>query len=365
MFESEDLGKHYEPAEIDQIRRWMELSRTFRDSDEKWKATYEFFRSLWPDELQFLSKTCYIVDKAGDFVLLKPNYAQQRFYKDVIQKCRQDDRPIRGIICKARQLGFSTFLQAWQYIQCIQRPNSYAMTVNYDEPSTEELFQKTIRIQEAHPCAPPLKRDRKDALEFKHNRSVFYTRTAGNTRAGRSQTLHHLHLSEPPMWDDAEETLLSVRQSVPKQRVGTSIILESTAKGAVGAFYEEWTRAEKGGSGYVPFFAPWFWDPRYQATFADSDQKRRFTRSVRESREERSYMERFGLSYEQMFWRFQAIRDECGGSRRKFQQEYPASAMEAFLTTGSPVFDPERIFALQDNVKPVFFVGEILLERSA
>lgn len=239
------------------------------------------------------------------------------------------------------------------------------MTISYDEESTIELAEKSKVMHEMLWFPRPLKkgRSRKGVMQFeKPHSSAFFTRTAGNINAGRSLTLHHLHASELPMWPDASQVLQSVEQCVPA-KPKTSIIHESTAKGAVGEFYDLWNKAEAGENDYIPFFAPWFWDISYQLPFASEDHKRKFGREL--IPEDREYQERYKLTLEQMAWREWIIRNSLQGSKAKWQEEYPADASEAFLTTGSPVFNPKLVRALQENCKKPAWQGDILLTRGA
>jgi len=317
----------------------------------------EVLRKLWPDELEYISKTHWITTKeAGEAKLLEPNYAQRRFYKDVIVRCREEGLPIRSVILKARQLGFSTFIQAWQYEQCDREPYRRAMTVSYDDNSTEELFQKSKFIRSHQWFPQEAERERSSTLEFAHNGSTFYTKTAGSLHAGRSFTIHNLHCSEVPMWPNAEETLVGLLDAVPI-KPQTSVFFESTAKGRRGAFYESWKKASEGRSRYVPFFAPWFWDPEYQLQFPSEDHKRAFGRGLQ--RAEAVLMQDHNVTLEQLNWRRAKIADDPQGSEAKFRQEFPSYPEEAFLTSGSPVFNADAVMELERNSAPPLWVGHI------
>lgn len=349
----------YDKRECDFLEQAGKKLNRLVDDSRRRELGRRILRGLWPEELEFISKTHWISTKTpGVKLLLKPNYAQERFYKDVIQHCRNEGLPIRGVILKARQLGFSTFIQSWQYEQCDRADLRLTMTVSFDDDSTKELFQKAKMIHDNLWFPRVAKRDTRGMLEFA-NKSVFYTRTAGNTRVGRSQTIHHAHCSEIPMWDDPAEALTSLTATVPFSPE-SSLLYESTAKGAFGEFYDAWQAADSGESDFVPFFAPWFWDPNYQLAFPSDDHKRDFGRSL--SRKDRGYMARHKLSLEQMRWRSAKIK-ELQGSVRRFQQEYPAEAMEAFLTTGSPAFNPEAVAELAANSTAPLWQGDIMLER--
>ncbi|MEE8373705.1 MAG: hypothetical protein V3R87_08305, partial [Dehalococcoidia bacterium] len=101
----EFLEQHYEPKEIDTLSK---LRIDLRDctAKQQFDIGRAVLAKLWTNELEYLSKTTFIINKRSKVVLLKPNHAQVAFYRQVIQKCRDEKRPIRGILLKARQLGF-------------------------------------------------------------------------------------------------------------------------------------------------------------------------------------------------------------------------------------------------------------------
>ncbi len=353
----EELG--YSKTEVAFLTKYARVLNRIPEPSKRAMLGRHILRELWRDELEFISKQHWIATKTpGLKVLLVPNYAQERFYKDVILHCREEKAPIRAVILKARQLGFSTFIQSWQYEQCDAADLRSTITVSYDESSTRDLFAKARMIHSNLWFPRETKKDSRGSLEFA-NGSEFHTRTAGNTRVGRSQTIHHAHCSEIPMWDDPGEALTSLTGCVPLT-ANSSMLYESTAKGAVGEFYEAWQAAEAGESHFVPFFAPWYWDVHYILPFPDTDRSRAFGASL--PTKCRRYMERHSLSLEQMRWRAEKIK-EFHGSVRRFQQEYPAEAMEAFLTTGAPAFDPDRVAELQANAVGPYWLGDIVLQR--
>lgn len=356
----EELRETYSAEEFDALRK---MRRTLEGlpKNRAHELGREMLRALWPDELERIAKTHWINTKDRGLQLLVPNYAQVRFYEDVIQARRKEGLPIRGIILKARQLGFSTFIQAWQFEQCDSNRHRVAMTISFDDPSTAELFQKAHLIYERQFFPLPKRRFSGKILHFEEpHGSQFHTRTAGNLSAGRSQTIHHLHCSEVPMWSTPDETLTSVCQAVP-MTPASSIFIESTAKGAVGVFYDWWQESEKGERDYVPFFAPWKWDPEYSLPFATSVAREKFVRGMKEK--DRRYMRRHELSYEQMNWRAWKIRNDLHNSEKLFRQEYPADATEAFLSTGSPVFSAEKLLELQEQAVNPIWVGDLMLVR--
>ncbi len=134
------------------------------------------------------------------------------------------------------------------------------------------------------------------------------------------------HNSEVAFWPNASGHFASVVQAVP-DLPGTEIILESTANGIGGEFHERWQQAEAGDGDYQAIFIPWFWSAEYARPvppdFAPSD-------------EEAEYQTLHGLTLEQIVW-MRAKRAELKDPML-FMQEYPATAAEAFQTTGHDSF---------------------------
>lgn len=357
--DSHFLERYYPQEEVVALEALREalVGRPEKEQAEIGRAA---LRTMWPDELTYISKTHFIRTKeAGRIVLLEPNYAQRRFHRDVIEESRSQKMPIRGIILKARQLGFSTFIQAWNYEQCDREPFHSAVTLSYDNESSRELFGKARFIRERQYFPRDTSRKSTQTLEFAEHGSMFYVITAGRKAAGRSYTYHHMHCSEIPMWEEADEVLGAAIQAVPAQP-GTSIFYESTARGARGTFYDDWCKAERGENEFIPFFAPWFWDPEYTLEFQGGDAANAFGRSL--SPLERRLQDQHKLTLEQLHWRRFKIRNDLQGSEAKFRQEYPSTPKEAFLTTGTPVFDADKIAELEANEARPAWIGDIHLE---
>ena len=107
------------------------------------------------------------------------------------------------------------------------------------------------------------------------------------------------------------------------------VIIESTANGCED-FKDRWDAAVAGENDFEPVFFAWFENPDYAMPVEPG---------IEWTAEERETRERYSLSWEQLRWRRWCIANNCGGSRDMFRQEYPANPDEAFLYSGSGVFD--------------------------
>jgi len=157
--------------------------------------------------------------------------------------------------------------------------------------------------------------------------------TAGSPEAGRGTTPTIAHLSEIAFWTHDEKILAGLFQGI-SQAEGTEVILESTANGAQGEFYRLWKGAVAGENEYLPIFLPWFITPEYRRTAPEG---------MELTLEEEEIVENYKLDLDQMYWRRLKIAE---GGKLKFQQEYPATADEAFIVSGSNVFNIEKLNSL-------------------
>ena len=145
------------------------------------------------------------------------------------------------------------------------------------------------------------------------------------------------HNSEVAFWSNAEEHFSASVQTIPFED-GTEIILESTANGPSGKFYELWQEAEAGKGDYIAVFIPWFWQDEYTRPIPEGFKLQ--DDGDADNLSELEYYETFegdGLTLSHMVWR-RAKVSEMG--RDKFNQEYPATAEMAFVSTNKQNYIP-------------------------
>ena len=300
--------------------------------------------------MDYIESCLKIKTKSGTVVPFRLNDAQRKLY--AVAKRQQDaGKPVRLIILKARQLGFSTLTEGLIFHACATRKNVNALIVAHREDATANLFRmsKLFYDELPAPVKPMLRASNAQELVFENPsklrserearpglRSRIRCATAGGRGIGRSDTLQCVHLSEYAFWPDGADgkasTIAGILQAVPSLP-GTMVVIESTANGFED-FKERWDAAVAGENDFEPVFFAWFENPDYSMPVVPGTEW---------TPEERDLKDAYRLTDEQLQWRRWCIANNCGGSLDMFRQEYPASPGEAFLHSGTGVFDNEQI----------------------
>lgn len=300
--------------------------------------------------MDYIESCLKIKTKSGTVVPFRLNDAQRKLY--AVAKRQQDaGKPVRLIILKARQLGFSTLTEGLIFHACATRRNVNALIVAHREDATANLFRmsKLFYDELPAPVKPMLRASNAQELVFENPsklrserearpglRSRIRCATAGGRGIGRSDTLQCVHLSEYAFWPDGADgkasTLAGILQAVPSLP-GTMVVIESTANGFED-FKERWDAAVAGENDFEPVFFAWFENPDYSMPVVPGTEW---------TPEERDLKAAYRLTDGQLQWRRWCIANNCGGSLDMFRQEYPASPGEAFLHSGTGVFDNEQI----------------------
>lgn len=306
------------------------------------------------DDYQTYFKSCLkIRNKEAQITPFETNEAQDRLIKIIEDwKASEPDETLRPtlyiIILKARQLGFSTATEGVFFHDLNFSFNKVAMIVSFDEDSAVTINDMADRFYKYMPQAikPKRRPSRGKGILFENPRfddskpiskdndpglqNKFLVETAKNLNAGSSYTINYLHISELAKWDKPEETMTSIMQSVPDY--GAIVIVESTAKG-MNYFQELWDNAEQGKNNFVPLFVAWYENPKYRSPYTGFEL----------TTYEKEISTEYSLDNDQLQWRRNTIKDKLNGDDNLFKQEYPCNPMEAFLTTGTPVFNNEIV----------------------
>ncbi len=298
---------------------------------------------------RYIEKYIKIRNKEGKIIGLKLNSPQQKLY-DIIKEQKKAKKPVRIIILKARQMGFSTLTESILFKDTVTKFNRRTGIITHLSTATTNLFNMSKLMLDNLPddLKPSIKKSNAQELIFDNDsgtglKSRIKCMTAGTSGVGRSDTFDNLHLSELAFWEgDVTATLTGLFQAVPNLP-DTMIIIESTANGFE-KFKELWDQAVNGESDFIPLFVAWHELPEYSMSYS----------GFKLTREEIELKELYNLTDDQLEWRRWCIRNNCQGSVEQFHQEYPSSPDEAFISTGKCIFDKDAIINRLKHVpKPI------------
>lgn len=297
---------------------------------------------------QYIEKYIKIRDKSGKIINLQFNEPQQRLY-DIIKEQKLKNKPVRIVILKARQLGFSTIAESILFKETTTKFNVNTGIITHQDEATKNLFNMSKLMYE---CLPPEMKPSKKAsnaqeLIFDNDKgtglkSKIRCMTAGSQGVGRSYTYDNLHVSELAFWPGNKKTTMTgLLQAVPNLP-STIIIIESTANGFE-YFKEIWDGAVAGENDFIPLFVGWNELKDYQMPYTGFEL----------TSEEIQLQKDYNLSLEQLTWRRWCIRNNCSNDIEQFKQEYPITPEEAFISTGACYFNKEIIMGRINKIKNI------------
>ena len=310
----------------------------------------------------FARKCLYIRTKSGELRPFILNRAQLHLHERLEMQRAQTGK-VRALIVKSRQQGSSTYIEGrflWRMWRSTKALKAFILT--HHDDATSNLFTMTQRFFDMLPAPikPPTKAANAKELVFADTGCAFSVATAGGREIGRSDTIQLFHGSEVPSWPNAEQHMISLGPAL-SDAAGTEWILESTAKGIGNVFYNEAMAAIGGKSAYEAIFTPWFWSEEYQTPYPST-----FRDEV--SPEWLDYAEMYSLSWQQLYW---AWNENARMGRAKslspdsicpdFRQEYPATLMEAFQSSGDSFIPASHVLAARKRSESIIGRGPIIL----
>jgi hypothetical protein len=298
-----------------------------------------------------------ITSKESEKIPFTLNPIQKKLHDVIIENYGR--RPLRLIVLKARKEGISTYISALFYALTSQTENTDCVVTAHESDASSYIFNiykfYHENMGEFQFLAPELKKNNAKMLEFDKKNSAIYVKVASGEGVGRSFTPRLVHCSEVAFYSNADEVFLGLNNSIPKS-ANTIVVLESTANGVGNYFHRTWKKAvdysEWNGEGYIRIFFSWF----------DSDDNvlplkkghvlsypLLYQNELRQMRETYPF-----LTDEQMNWYIRTLNDDCGNDLNKMRQEHPSNPQEAFISTGTPIFNQkllEQIWETENNLK--------------
>jgi hypothetical protein len=292
---------------------------------------------LFSDRRWRLNNLYTIKDKRGIAVPFVMNAAQEQLY---------DQLHSLNVILKARQMGFTTFIQILMLDACLFNSNTSAGIVAHNREDAEAFFDDKIKFAYDHLDPEirkviPATQDSAKSLSFANGSRI---RVGTSLRSG---TFQYLHVSEfgktcAQFPSKAKEIVTGAFNAV---EAGQFIAVESTAEGQDGAFHDMVMEAKKRAELQRPLttldfklhFFPWFDDPTYALSDAD-------TATVVLTEEHDRYFDTLdsmgiALTPNQEAWyvkKRETMRDEM-------KREFPATVEEAFEASIEGAFYSEQM----------------------
>jgi hypothetical protein len=239
-----------------------------------------------------------------------------------VQRTLHHSRTGRDLVLKARQMGITTYVQGELFRRAVTSSRG-TLTLSHDADATAKLrlmadtFWKHCRF---NGIQPRRERDNASLTTYPDYDSVVAIATAGNKQAGRGDSFTDIHGSEVAFWPDAESILAGAMQAGEPD-----IILESTANGAQGYFYNLCMEALARRGVWKLHFQAWWDDPTYTIPTSET---------LIYTDEEEKLVAKHNLTASQIAWR-RAKQAELKG---KFPQEYAEDPVSCFLTSGNGYF---------------------------
>ena len=339
-----------------------------KDKDVPTPQAKKLHEEIQEDPPLLIEMFFVIVDKEQNTVPFFLNKVQQKFLKQ-LKKAIEDYKAgeinfIKFLVLKGRQQGFTSVITAYQLASTITKHNFVGMTVSHEDDSTDTIFQDKARFpydQLPEIVKPREKYNNRKEFLFDHLNSKWRVATAGNKDIGRSKTLNFFHGSEVAFWKSIQDILSGLGQAITRDSI---IILETTANG-YNEFKEYWDDSVKGNNNFIPLFFEWWETPEYRIKFENEKIEKEFKNAVDDEHGYRGVDSDFfsklkhlkiakHLDWQQLYFYFNKKLELKG----KLEQEYPCNPKEAFLHTGRPYFDINKLDNLvvlldRDKHKPI------------
>lgn len=323
----------------------------------------------------------------GSFLL---NYAQ-RYVLSILEEMRLAGEPIRAVLAKARQWGGSTLVQLYMsWIQLFHKEQWNSIIVAQTNDTAGRIRDMYSFVLSNIPGivfgvdsvklrnhnnrkADQIVADQKgNALRD----NVITTASYENFESVRGENLHMAHLSEFAYWrttknKSALQVITNLEGNIGEDAYEVEII-ESTAAGASGAFYDFYQLAKQGKSNRRAIFVPFMYIENDMKKFKSPQTKRQFALWLWEHRNEDTapdeahepgkflwYIWERGGTLEHINWYIS--KRAAFTSHDQMASEAPVDDVECFVYSGGRIFSPYLIQMRRDAYQRIpDAIGEVV-----
>lgn len=355
-------------------------------SEQLIRLRYRFDFPFWAASLVWIHNK-----DAGRDVLFRLRYPQ-RILVSRFEEKRKAGLPIRLILLKARQWGGSTTTQLYMaWLQFIHKTGLNSLIVAHQGAASDEIkdmFDTMIRqypvellhemgdtFSQNEPKIVPVGKSGSTSRVPQRNCKIKIG-TAERPDGCRGGAYSLVHLSEVGLWRKTEgkspEDIVRSACSGILLRPLTMIVMESTANGTGNFFHTEYTAAANPdiNSQFDALFIPWFSIEQYSMPFSSKQEMQQFAENlyrnrlsdnVASTREEPgrylwSLWEK-GATLEAINW---YVHERAGkNDHAVMASEFPSDDLEAFVHSGSMVFDRYLVEKFRSACRPPRFIGDL------
>lgn len=359
---------------------------------DKHKVVQQFIRLRCLFDFAFWAALYVYIKKkgGGEDVLFRLTRPQRRFVER-LESLRLAGKPIRIVLLKARQWGGSTTSQIYMaWLQLVHKVGLNSLIIAHQGAGSDEIKDMFDRMIKAYP------------VEMLHNLGEAYddneTKLVG---VGKSGSIHRVpqrnckikigtaerpdscrggdynlvHLSEVGLWKVTDgkkpEDIVRSACSGVLLKPYTMIVYESTANGTGNFFQREYDDAKNGRSQFEAMFVSWFDIEQYSLPvenireFAQNLYDNRNNENVNSTREENGkylwWLWELGATLEAINWYI--LERAKYNDHGLMASEFPSDDVEAFVNSGTRVFDKYKVEQLRHSCKPPKYVGEVYADE--
>lgn len=359
----------------------------YTESD-RLKVIEQFVRLRYRYDFAFWAATLvYIKNKdGGEDVLFRLTRPQRRFVER-LEKLRKAGKPIRIVLLKARQWGGSTTSQLYMaWLQLIHKVGLNSLIIAHQGTGSDEIkdmFDRMIKaypVEMLHRLGEAYKENEPKLVGVGKSGSIYRVPqrnckikigTAERPDGCRGGDYSLVHLSEVGLWKATEvkkpEDIVRSACSGVLYRPYTMIVYESTANGTGNFFQREYDAAKKGDSQFEAMFVSWFDIEKYSQPIADIKvfaanlYDNRENANVSSAREESGrYLWALwekGATLEAINWYI--LERAKYNDHASMASEYPSDDIEAFVHSGTMVFDKYKVEDFNKYCKEPRYVGDV------
>lgn len=311
-----------------------------------------------------------------------------------LEEMRLSGVPIRIILLKARQWGGSTLVQVYMaWIQLIHKTGWNSTVIAHVKKTAfviKGMYSTLLKYYPSWMLDEDAEGEEVHFTAYEGSNDIF-TPTIGNAtskktprmfnitvgtyqnpNAIRGEAISMAHYSEVALWKEtdgksAEDILTDVDGGIDEEAF-TLEVIESTAQGVGDYFYDEWILAKDGDSVFKPVFIPWYEIER--DTIPLKEKEKEFAEWLLKHKEDDSpapgyrdsgkyywYCWERGATFEGINW--YRTKRKAKHSHAAMASEAPTDDVEAFKSSGLPVFDPYDIEKLQKDIQNPKWIGNL------